>query len=288
MDDYKLGEENEKYIKNYMGAGNGWVSGKNKYVLPFTEPATSPTKIWTSNAAINGGITTNAELAEALISWYDEYAVLFKLDANIMIAQAIAESDLKIWNYAGVWSSAMSITQFVIESLHEVLISDKYGKFTDVERQAITKDITGYTYTSKRGDNSQPKDPFYISGPDGRGNRAQLQQNTIDNPKIMIKAQYVYMDFIAKRCDNVASCALFGYNRGPYLNATPKDSYAAWISAASKFPNSPNGNGYEEEGIGYVYNIFKNLYDNFGYKELNIITNSIAIASFDKFNATKG
>jgi len=87
-----------------------------------------------------------------------------------------------------------------------------------------------------------------------------LHQNMIDNPEIMIKAQYAYMKFIASQCDGMASSALFGYNRGPYLPVS--SSYTKSIAKAiSRF-----GEGYEKEGIDYVYKIFQ-LLGNQNYKK---------------------
>ena len=276
----KLSDKGEEAIKAIVnGSGNSYLSGSAKdkvgydgnltAILPHCYPKTDVNYVWTSNPAINSGIETNDQLAEALILWYNEYAGEldaggFELDANIMVAQAIQESGLKIWNYA-VNSSASGISQYIADTVYSSIIRNPRGTFTNDELRALTVNMIGYTHQ----DDVIPDDiaPFSVStiAKDylGQRNRPILHQNIIDNPKIMIKAQFDYMKSIGKKCDNVASCALFGYNRGPgYLRGS---SYSKAITVASNVKTD-----YENEGIKYVYNIFKNLYDNFGYKHLNM------------------
>ena len=266
MVEYKLRQTTKDYVTQYVGVGTSHVSGKNSYVLPYSTPP-SPVRTWTSNPVINGGITNNTELLEALFDWYDKYGPLFKVNTNILIAQAMAESGLKIWNYAGT-STASGINQFTVIATFDYIICNSYGHFTDAERRAISKDLVEYTYSSAIGVKNQPKTPFYVKYSDGKTNRQQLHQNIIDNPEIFIKAQCLFMSRLADRSDGVASCALFGYNRGPAH--VKGSSYALSIASASKEPPSPNGKPYEQEGINYVFRIFKTLYDNFGYRELNM------------------
>ena len=285
MGTVKLTKSGENFIRNKCnGSGNSKLRGnagdKNGYsnnptaVLPYCSPLTTTSKLWISNPDINGGITTNAQLGEALIKWYNKYAEIYQMDANVLAAQAYQESAYIIWNYA-VNSTASGISQFVASAVYSVISSNKYGGFSTVERQVISKNMIGYTYSS----GIPPKDPFLVDYELGRKNRAILHQNIIDNPEIMIKAQFEYMNFIATRCDNLASCTLFGYSRGPYLLEAPSSSYSSWINAAKS-----KGNSYENEGINYVYRIFSNLYQNFDYKQLDMTKE--AAQKFDKFNAT--
>ena len=282
----KLRKEGENFIRSKCsGTGTSKLRGKAtdktpyKYnpdaVLPYCSPLTTKTYEWISNPDINGGVRTNGELGEALIKWYNQYAEEYSMDANIMAAQAYQESAYIVWNYA-VNSSASGISQFVDDAVYDVIAKNGYGGFTNAERQAITKDMIGYTFTT----GTPPQDPFLTDYELGRQNRAILHQNIIDNPKIMIKAQFAYMKFISTRCNKLASCTLFGYSRGPYL-LNSNSSYSAWIAAAKS-----RGKSYEDEGIKYVYRIFDNLYKNFGYKHLDITKE--AAANFDKFNATLG
>lgn len=285
----KLSKAGEDFIRGRVnGSGNSKLSGsasdKKGYtknptaVLPYCNPLTNVSKVWTSNPVINGGITTNDELANALITWYNKYAEIYEMDANIMAAQAYQESAYIIWNYA-VNSTASGISQFVAGTFYSGIIENKRGNFTDAELIALTTNMNGFTY--------QPgvrpiKDPFVTEYLLGRKNRPILHQNIIDNPELMIKAQFDYMKWISSRCGQLASCTLFGYSRGPYLLKN-NSSYTAWIKAAQ---NPKRGEGYENEGIHYVYRIFKNLYDNFGYKDLDITKD--AKDNFDKFNASLG
>jgi len=273
----ELSEKGREFIrKECNGNGKTKLSGKNKYVLPFCSPTTSPDKVWTSNPEINGGITTDAELAEALIRIYNKYAKIYKMDANILATQAYQESAFIIWNYAPSPSSASGISQFLTGTIYEIIITNVYGEFTIAERQAISKNMIGYTFSV---DPLPPKTPYLIGNDLGKQNRPIIFQNIIDNPDIMIKAQFVYMKRISKKCGNLASCTLFGYNRGPgYVKSS---SYSQAIYFASKNIKTEN---YEYEGINYVYQIFKILYENFGpkYKKLNITKD--AAKNFDEFN----
>ena len=286
MAEYKLKQKTKDYIlDNYIGAGTSRVSGKNSYVLPYSLPKPTPVKVWTSNPAINGGIDypngirTNAELAEALFGWYDKYGGLYKVDPNILMAQAMAESGLKLWNYAPT-STANGISQFTIITVYDYIITNRVKQFSDAERQAITKDIPDYTFAST---GTQPKTPFYVKYDGGQINRQQMHQNVIDNPEILIKAQFIYMGRMADRCDGIASVALFAYNRGAkYLKGS---SYALAVAAASKEPPDSRGNLYQTEGINYVHKIFKRLYDDFGYSELNM---NESTATFEEKRAFLG
>jgi len=282
----KLSKEGKDFIRSKCkGSGKSKLRGdandKGGYkynpegVLPYCSPLTAKGKQWISNPLINGGVNTNAELAEALIKWYNKYAEEYEMDANIMAAQAYQESLWIIWNYA-VNSSASGISQFVAGTFYEVLIKNKRKDFTDAELIALTQNMVGYTYTPG---STPPENPFLVKYTLGKKNRPFLHQNIIDNPEIMIKAQFSYMKWISTRCDKMASCSLFGYNRGPYL--TNSSSYSAWIAAAKS-----RSNNYENEGIIYVYRIFKLLYNNFGYTKLNI--NDVAAANFSSFNTSLG
>ena len=273
MGEVKITVEGEKYIRKTCGSsGNSKLVGKNKYVLPYSIPATSPEKTWTSNPEINGGIKTNKELGDELIRIYNKYATKFNLDANIIAAQTFAESAYCVWNYAPYKSSASGISQFLRITVYDVIILNNYGGyFTLTEREAIWKNVIGFEYSPTK---TPPSEPFYA----GR-NREALHQNITDNFDIMIKAQFVYINWMGTRCDRLASCSLFGYNRGPYY--VKSSSYSAAIASAKN-----KGKGYENEGIHYVYKIFKLLYDKFGYKELNITEEGMT--DFNEFNGSLG
>jgi len=284
----KLRKEGEAFIRSKCsGSGTSKLRGsaadKNGYkynptaVLPYCSPLTEPNKPWISNPNINGGIRTNGELGEALIRWYNKYAEEFQMDANIMAAQAYQESAFIVWNYA-VNSSASGISQFIASAVYDIIMRNSRGGMSAADKQAISKNMIGYTYPAKVTQN-----PFLVDFPQGRQNRPILHQNIIDNPEIMIKAQFAFMKWISTRCDGLASCTLFGYNRGPGF--VKSSSYSAAIASAKG-----EGNSYENEGIKYVYRIFKSLYENFGYRHLNMAIDAAGnpVVPFDGFNASLG
>lgn len=284
----KLSKVGENYIRSKVnGSGNSFLSGKasDKYgsveanptkVLPYCYPLTNVNAEWTSNSTINGGITTNDELANALIRWYNKYATEFSMDANIMMAQAVQESGLKVWNYA-VNGTASGISQFVDNTFYAAIVQNKRGNFTDAEIQALTTGMIDYTYQPGA---KVPQDPFFVKYLLGRKNRPIIHQNIVNNPEIMIKAQFEYMKHISGYCKSLASSTLFRYNRG-LITLKVTSSYSEIIEAAKNYST-----GYENEGINYVFRIFESLYKNFGYKELDIT--DAARDSFDKFNASLG
>lgn len=252
----RLTEEGKKFIKKVCeGTGNSNIRGKSRFkaegnpngVLPYTSPPTSPAKIWISNAKYNGTpITTNQQLGEALIDWYDKYGKIYQLDSNILAAQAYQESNYKLWNYA-LTSTASGISQFTIEAVIDIIFKNwgNATNFTQSEIEAIQLNIEG----SKTDENT-----FLISRELGKKNRPILHQNIIDNPEIMIKAQFRFMKVIANKYNTLASNVLFGYNRGfTYIRPT----YAETIL----YTMSKKSNGYEKEGIDYVFKIFGMLGD---------------------------
>lgn len=285
-----LTEKGKAFIRSKCsGTGNSLLYGKSPYkikdttskyynpdgVLPFCSPATSPTKMWLASPKYEGKtITTNSEFGEALIKWYDKYAKLYLLDANVLAAQAFQESGYKAWNYP-LTSTASGLCQFINDAVFDwVIDKSKYTsitpKFTDDEIALITKNIVG--------NKSNFKETYSVGSQQGKQNRPILHQNVIDNPDLMIKAQCRYMRYLANRCDSLASSALFGYSRGPG-NAT--SSYAESITKAKVYNTSGT---YHEEGVDYVYKIFKLLYDNFGYNFLEM--QETPDPKFDKFNTS--
>jgi len=283
----KLRKQGEAFIRSKCsGSGNsklrGTASDKKGYkynptaVLPYCSPLTTTSKVWESNPNINGGIETNGELAEALIRWYNEYAEEFEMDANIMAAQAYQESAFIVWNYA-INSSASGISQFVDDAVYDIIMKNTRGGMSNSDRQAISKNMIGYSFPDK-----VTKVPFLTDHNLGRQNRPILHQNIIDNPRIMIKAQFVFMKHISTYCNALASSTLFRYNRG-LMTLKTTSSYGEVINMAK---NPKFGGGYENEGINYVYRIFKLLYENFGYRQLNITDE--AAENFDGFNANLG
>ena len=257
--------------KKCEGNGNTLLRGVNpEGVLPYCNPKTSSNKIWEAQAYYNNKlITTNQQLGEALINWYNKYGKLYEMNANVMAAQAYQESLYKIWNYA-VTSSASGISQFKVETIWDYLFQnmviniDNPIKMTDNEISAIKTGISG---------DINDINSYVVSTLLGQQNRAIMHQNIINNPEIMIKVQFRYMKYIANKYNSLTSNVLFGYSRGPgYIKTT----YVDTINTAIKIKKK----GYEIEGVDYVYKIFKYLENNFGiYLGMNI--------SPDKFDASQ-
>ena len=240
----KSGELFMRTIANKNGV-NGLIRGKNKYEIPFTYDVTLPSELVATIIDDDGNaITNNIQFINYLIKLYNKYGELYDLDANILVAQAYAESGYKLWNYAKT-STASGISQFIKSTVKEIIINNKFNitdiLFTEDEIDAITKDVDLINYEN-------------IS------NRHQLHQNITDNPEIMIKAQFIYMNYIGNKCDYLASSSLFGYNRG---HAFVKKNYKDSIISAANYDLY-----YEIEGIGYVDKIFKFLIKYFGYNDL--------------------
>lgn len=256
------------------------ISDKNynpNGVLPYCIPETLSTKYWTCKPKNSSGnvITTNEELGEMLIKWFNLYSKQYDLDANIIAAQSYVESGYVLWNYP-LTSSASGIGQFISSAVFEIIISNNDKSFTTSEIGLLTKNMTG---------DLSDINSFVVSNTQGRKNRPFLHQNICDNPQIMIKAQCSYMNRIAKRTDGIASSTLFGYSRGPgYV-------YPSYTKSIKNTVNKKN-ESYVTEGINYVerifnilgnpkYIYFKNLkkYGYFGYDQLNITD------TFNSFNA---
>jgi hypothetical protein len=283
----KLTVEGKDYIKTACnGNGNSLLSGKSIYkitdtkseyynpnaVLPLFYPRPPRTSIaeynawinnivtWISNPAINGNITTNSQLGDAIIKWYDKYGEIFQMDANVLAAQTYQESKYCVWAYP-LTSTAAGISQFTSDTVIDIIIKNKHTKeieatlpktdpnllkFSDAEIAKITKNVTG-----EIKDNAT----YDIGSTLGRENRPIMHQNITDNPELLIKAQYRYMKYIASKCNSLTSATLFGYSRGPYGYAY--SSYILAINKASQHaPVGVKKEPYEDEGINYVFNIF--------------------------------
>lgn len=259
----KLTDEGKAFIKKICsGDGNSLISGhviinKTPVALPYCTPPSHPNKIWKSyipltSGTVDGYVTTNSELGDLLIKWYDKYGSIYQMDANILAAQAFAESGYRTWTYA-IKSTASGISQFKADTITDVIFKN-FGKsqsnppFTQEEIDKIQKNIIG---------NTNDMNTYFVKNPQGRENREIMHQNIIDNPDLMIKAQYRYMKYISSLCDGLAATTLFGYSRGQ-LHA--KKTYTESITSAKNYDP-----GSEKEGVNYVKTIFTNLYKNFGY-----------------------
>lgn len=252
-----LTKKGEEFILNRCLAnsafGNNRFSGKRKFALPKSNnPATT---IYTAHPVdeLNKPITTPETLAKNLISWFNRYSQLYLLDANIIAAQAYAESGYNLWIYSE--GGAMGITQFLDTAFYDTIIKNSY-EFSDeialvtVGLSGDVKDIRNYI------PNYSTRDKSIVStaatAATAKANRSILFQNIINNPRVMIKAQCYVMSFIGQRNNNLASSSLFAYNRGGYLTST---SYDNMIDKTQK----RYGKEYIKEGLTYVNRIFNLL-----------------------------
>lgn len=235
--------------------GQNLLSGKNSYALPYTKPSVN--KTWTCNIFHNfKKITTGDDLAIALIDWFNKYAEMYGLDANVIAAQAYIESNYVMWNYAGGSSlqgqdsTASGVNQFTMLTIYDIIIKGTYEtiKMTANEITTLTNgmnnplDINSYSVKS-----ATYEDAWF--------NRPILHQNVIDNPDIMIKAQCRYMKALANRCASLTSSSLFCYSRGNFY----ADTYTNTIQKCKQ--HFVNNDKYLQEGLDYVLKIFGVLGD---------------------------
>lgn len=250
-----LTEKGKTFIRNTCNTtGTRLFTGSHNYKLLYASPVVDAGHVWTATPKDDEGntIATPAALAENLIFWFNKYAQSYSLNANVIAAQAYRESGYILWNFPPN-SDASGISQFIMATTHYVVISNKDGSFNNSEIEAITYNLphSGRDYSV-----------FDKTILKGKENRQQLHQNIMDNPAIMIKAQCSYMNFIADRCNDLASSTLFGYNRGHGLL---DDTYTKSIIKAKNYSKN-----YELEGIKYVELIFKTLFYDFGLSELKM------------------
>jgi hypothetical protein len=230
--------------------------------LPFSSVQDeNPPRIWKSNAMFNGKlIARNIDLVPALITWFNENALLYEIDANVVAAQAYQESKLKIWVYNPSVSSASGISQFIFKTAYGTMIANDGSakKFTPEELAILTKGLYHPPNTTIYNQNlwntgSQVSEYRSIS----RSNRTIFFQTEIDNPNLMIKAQCRLLKTVQNNNTNLASVALFLYSRGTGI--TNKKTYTSAIDAVQTHPDL--GVKYSQEGLDYVRNIFGYLGD---------------------------
>lgn len=253
-----LTEEGKKFIREVCkGNGNTLLQGKHSYPLPYTSPPATQTWICNIKDPKDGTktIQTNQQLGEALIYWFDKYCNDFQLDANVIAAQAFAESTYFAWNYAGGDSTASGINQFTMLTLFGIIVENMGSpiivspvSMTPMEIAEITAGLTNpkskNSYSVK---SSLPQDAIH--------NRPILHQNVINNPGIMIKAQCYYMKNIANKSDSLTSTSLFCYSRGLYMSKT----YSRAIQKCDEGHTTQLD--YKNEGLTYVMKIFGILGD---------------------------
>lgn len=258
----KITKTGENFIRTICsGTTNSLISGNYRYNLPFSTISDQPF-VFTSNAIDHLGnlIVNNEQLGEALIFWYNKYAELNNLDANVLAAQGFAESNYRLWHYSRR-DSGSGIADFVsIRVFRHIVNSDRpetiealsSSRFTDDEINKIINEVsdpfsrTSYIYRGQGTTSSVSQIAI--------NNRLQLFQNIIDNPEIMIKAQSNLMREIVERNNNLTANSLFAYDRYYLLSAT---SYPNLLDQAGR----RFGDNYVQMGVDYVDKIFRYLGD---------------------------
>ncbi len=268
----KLTLEGETFIKHHCsGTGNSALKGRGtdmkgggalpKQLLGTGQPQLSPDYLWEATVYDDSNklITTNDQLALQLIKWYNYYAKQYEIDTNIIAAQGFTESAYKVWVYP-MTSDAGGISQFTVDTMIDMILKNKSNvtpKFTDDEIAKIFD--VGFEPSTRRQDITYRVTIDGSPNRTGRENRAQLHQNVINNPKIMIKAQCRYMKYIANNCDSYANWTLFAYAAGlKYSKLVSKwnvNSFPDAIQLAER-----DGNRHAE-GVNYIFKIFGLLGD---------------------------
>ena len=240
--------------------GNNLLSGTHTYPLLYTDPKLIQT--WTCEFKHNGiNVTNGSMLASALIDWFNKYAEMYQLDANVIAAQAYAESRYRIWEFPQE-SDSSGISQFKMGTIFDVIVTNKFGQIpmTVDEIDTITNGLDEKTNVNSYLPKQSPHTVSYH-------NRPILHQNVINNPEIMIKAQCRYMKYIANNCDSLTSTSLFNYNRGPsYMAKTYSDAIKKYQNT-----NSKDEKGLDE-ALKYVLKIFGILGDKTNYLNSKLST----------------
>jgi hypothetical protein len=240
--------------------------------MPYT-PLTSEGKTYinkiinknvTPTMLIDSGLNKDVNLYyNNIIIWLNKYSKQYNLNTNILASQIDAESRYRPNVYSiykskrtgNKYINAMGVTQFLYGTINDVILNDDFlGKnFNTIEKNLITKNIT-----------------LNDKGLIPKSSRKILLANVSKNPEIMIKAQAVYMNYIASKIkSDLASVCLYCYNRGP---AYARESYSDSILAAFKNQGDPKVYDLNPntEGTKYVSKIFKTLKSNFGFHDLDL------------------
>lgn len=260
MEAKKLTNEGINFIKavsNYFTRtynNDRYLLEGNRGKLPKSD--SDANKVWVANITniyTNKPVTNNNQLIDYLIQLYSGYSAQFGVDPNIMAAQGFQESEFIAWAYAGA-GSASGVAQIVMATMYDLIYNPSKRWLTDDEKNKIINGLSNPETPSSwlNTEKSEYENEDDIARQ--YANHSILHQNIIDNPDISIKLQCRLMDYIAKRNNNLASTALFFYNRGSQLRA---NNYIQAINRTA----SVRGNDYCNEGLIYVENIFGYLGD---------------------------
>ena len=280
-----LTDEGKKFIRAVAsGNGNSLLKG-NSGPLPLSDDGTGKPvdKEWTANVewirrdelgnqttnaqgvAVVEEITTNGQLADALISWFNFYGRVYALDPNILAAQAYIESGFKVWSYSAT-NTASGINRFKMLTTYSVILNNFGGGGPLILPRELVKILNGLSEELSIT-SYQPDDGTPATRGASKLNRPILHQNIIDNPEIMIKAQARYMRYFSETCAKLASSSLLCYHTS---NEYVADTYSRTIE---KFQKN-NGETIVTEGLDYVLKVFGALGD---------VENKVANGKFGKY-----
>ena len=235
------------------GTGTDKIKGNNGKLIFSSLPSNHT---FEAHAKFFNGedILTNEDVGKALIQWFDFFAGIYQLDANILAAQVFVETSYRLWAYPpeSLKSSAQGLGQFLSSSMFDVAIGN-FGvsrtvlpTFSEDEINILTNGLVNpreqkaYIYDTNNG--------FYD---DAIANRDKFYQNIIDNPYLSIKAQCRFMKGLSYIAADNAASTLFGYNMGwKYVRST----FTATVDKARKATNY-------QDGINYVNKVFRALGD---------------------------
>jgi N-acetyl-anhydromuramyl-L-alanine amidase AmpD len=236
-------KEGETFINQVcINGGSDLLKGKSS-----SSSLSKETTIVYKGSVISDGKT----LAIALINWFNKYANMFDLDANIIAAQAYAESNYVMYANSG---AATGVNQFQYLTIYGVVVTNNGKAILENSNTSMTIGEIDVITNGLKNPNIKESYDLKSSDPtDAKYNIPILHQNVVDNPEIMIKAQCYYMKFFADKCDSLASSTLFCYSRGWYMDNT----YSKVISKCK----ADKSDIYLEEGLNYVARIFGILGD---------------------------
>lgn len=199
---------------------------------------------------------TKSNLAESLKYWFNKYAEIYGLDANILAAQAYIESKYVMWYYPDK-TTASGVNQFKMLDVYSVIVNNFGAGGPPMSPNEIVKIVGGLTQeiavSSYLPDEGTPATRTI-----SKTNRPILHQNIINNPEIMIKAQARYMRYFADNCGKLASTSLFCFKAGTeYVSDTYSRAIDKLLKANDNDPTATD----VKAALDYVLMVFGVLGD---------------------------
>ncbi len=246
---------------------------------PLPKSNVAPNTVFTAHVKNDSGveITSNLEYAKQLIKWFNEFAELFVIDANIAASQAFIESKFYPTAYDG--NGRMGISGIIDYEIFKFLIkANDFIKEEDVDDIEVDidgdkDDIRTYIPNVKTSNNKVASNA--TTNTLARENRAQLFQNMIDNPKLSIFSQCYLLSLYGANNNNMAASTLFAY----YIRTNEKTT--KYIDLVNSYEKK---NGKTSVVLAYVDSVFNvlggkypNVSGGFGYP-INFDKNTLQIS----------